>query len=252
MDTTIYAFMLTFLAGLSATLGALTILFIKKKNDLIIIVSLALSSGVMISISIIDLIPNSLKLFNSIFTPIPSTLICLIFIVIGIIISMLIDKYLPDNKDINNKSLYNVGLISMIAIILHNIPEGIATFISTEVNLKLGLNMAVAIALHNIPEGIAIAMPIYYATNKKSRGVMYSLISGLSESLGAILAYLFFSFFIKDIVMAMLLSIISGIMLHISIYELIPTSLSYKRAVVTMISILIGLILINISNILIK
>lgn len=252
MDTTIYAFILTFIAGISAAIGALIILFIKEKKDIIIIISLAFSAGVMISMSMSDLVPNSLKLFNNIFMPVPSILICLIFIVVGIIISMLIDKYLPDSNEISNKSLYNVGIISMIAIILHNIPEGIATFISTEVNIKLGLKMAIAIALHNIPEGIAIAMPIYYATGKKSRGVMYSLISGLSESLGAVLAFIFFSFFIKDVVMAILLSIISGIMLHISIYELISASLTYKRVVVTTISILTGVLITIVSHILIK
>jgi ZIP family zinc transporter len=251
MNVTIYAFVLTFLAGLSATFGALLILFVKQKNDLVVIISLSLAGGVMITLSIIDLIPSALKLLNTTFMPTPSLLMCMIFIVVGIILSMLIDKYLPDGGEFNKKHLYNIGIISMFAIMLHNIPEGIATFIATKTNFKLGLNMAIAIALHNIPEGITIAVPIYYATNKRSRAVLYTLISGLSESLGAVLAYLFLSFFLNNTIMALLLAIISGIMLHISIYELIPTSLGYKRGAAAILSMIAGSILITISHILI-
>ena len=110
----------------------------------------------------------------------------------------------------------------MIAIILHNIPEGIATFITSSTDIKLGLTLTVAIALHNIPEGISIAIPIYHSTNNKFKAVIYALISGMSEVLGSILAFILLKPIINNNIMSALYGIIAGIMIHISVYELIP------------------------------
>jgi ZIP family zinc transporter len=142
---------------------------------------------------------------------------------------MLIDKYLPseyENKD--NKSLYKIGIISMVAIVLHNIPEGIATFITSSNNITLGITLSLAIALHNIPEGISIAVPIYHSTNNKLKAIMYAFISGMSEVIGSVLAYLFLAPFINEHIMAALYAIIAGVMIHISVYELIPGA--YKES----------------------
>ena len=91
----------------------------------------------------------------------------------------------------NKENLYRVGIISMLAIILHNIPEGIATFISTTKDTSLGISLATSIAFHNIPEGISISIPIYYSTKSKTKAILYTFISALSEQIGAILTYLF-------------------------------------------------------------
>ena len=88
----------------------------------------------------------------------------------------------------------------MIAIILHNLPEGIATFVATSSDVKLGLSLAIAIAMHNIPEGISISVPIYYSTGSKKRAIFYTLVSALSEPLGALLAFIFLKNFINDTV----------------------------------------------------
>lgn len=220
-NSTLYAFILSFLAGLSTFIGALIMIICKNKDNRVVIGSLSFAAGVMICVSISDLIPNSYKLIN-INDTFFKILLCLIFIVIGIIISMLIDKYITDEKVENNNNLYKVGIISMIAIIMHNIPEGIATFITSSNNIKLGITLTLAIALHNIPEGISIFVPIYYSTNNKLKAFLYVLISGMSEVIGAILAYLFLAPFINDFIMSLLYSIIAGIMIHISVYELIP------------------------------
>ena len=158
------AFILTTLAGLSTLIGTIPI-FIKNKTNKIIISSLSFAAGVMITVSITDLIPESLNYITKTFKIIPTLLIIGIFISLGIILSMTIDKYINPNRE---GELYKVGIISMIAIILHNIPEGIITYLSTEKNIKLGISLTIAIALHNIPEGISIAVPIYYG--RKSRG----------------------------------------------------------------------------------
>ena len=194
----------------------------------------------MITVSLTDLIPESYNLLKNIYPIFPRIMYILIFIVTGIILSMMIDKYLPENNNTNNKGLYRVGIISMLAIILHNIPEGIATFMAANTNVKLGISLAIAIALHNIPEGISISIPIYYSTKSRGKALLYTFISGISEVFGALLTYLFLSNFINDRIMGFLFSIIAGIMIHISIYELIPTSLSYKNNKLTYLFILIG------------
>ena len=145
----ILPFLLCLIAGLSTLLGSLFI-FVKGNKENIIKCSLAFASGVMLSVSIFDLIPESLTMFqsiskNSIFLNI------MFFIIIGLIIPLFIDKILPNKLDQTSK-LYKLGIFTMIAIIIHNIPEGIATYISSETNIKLGITITIAIAMHNIPE----------------------------------------------------------------------------------------------------
>lgn len=238
MKTNIYSFIITSIAGFSTLLGLIPC-FIKNNNkEKIITASLSFSASVMLTISLFSLIPESLNLFICKFKLFPSTIILAIFIVLGVIFSMLIDQKIE--KVITNNSLYKLGIISVIVLIIHNIPEGITTLISSNMNKKLGLILAISIALHNIPEGISIAIPIYYSTNKISKAFFYTLISGFSELLGAILAALFLTKYINAFYLAIILSVTAGIMIHISIYELIPNALSYNKNKVTIISFIIG------------
>lgn len=240
-------FLLTTIAGLSTMIGTLLIFFSKKKSDLIIIGSLGFAAAVMMTVSFTDLIPESFSMLSLTFRTFPTIIILLIFFNIGIIISFTIDKYMPDTA---NNGLYRVGLISMFAIILHNIPEGIATFMAGNVDLRLGIALTIAIALHNIPEGISISVPIYYATGSKIKALFYTFISGLSELVGAIITYLFLKPFINDIFMGCLFAVIAGIMLHISIYELIPTSLKYKKSRISLLFFIMGVVFMIISHLL--
>lgn len=240
MNTISIAFLITTLAGLSTMLGLLPI-FIKLKNETKIIAgSLAFASGVMICISITDLVPESISMLDNNYNGITTIGLSFIFIMIGIFLSNFIENKLPSNTI--DSPLYKVGIISMVAIILHNIPEGIATFISTTKDTSLGISLAIAIAMHNIPEGISISVPIYYATKSKSRAFLYTLISGLSELVGAILTYLFLLPFITDIILGLLFSLIAGIMLHISFTEILPTSLNYNEIKITKLFFIIGMI----------
>lgn len=218
----IYAFLITTLAGLSTMLGSLIILYNGNKKN-IISKSLGFASGVMLSVSITDLIPNSLKLILNDNNSINSLVIVFISIFIGIIVSMII-RYKTKEKQASNSKLYNLGIIAMITIILHNIPEGIATYVTSDNNMKLGITLALAIALHNIPEGISISVPIYYSTNSKFKAFKYTFISGLSEVFGAIIAYVFLSSFINNTIIGVLYALIAGIMINISLNELLPES----------------------------
>lgn len=252
--STLYAFTLSFLAGISTVIGALIIFLDKNKNEKIVIGSLSFAAGVMICVSLTDLLPSSYNLILNGAKAFPKVMLTLIFMVIGIIISMLIDKYLPDQASDRKggKSLYKIGIISMVAIILHNIPEGIATFITSSNNIKLGITLTVAIALHNIPEGISIAIPIYHSTGNKLKAFLYALISGMSEVLGAILAYLILAPFVNDHIMAALYAIIAGIMIHISIYELIPGA--YKNGTLKQVLkyLIIGALVMVLSHLLME
>lgn len=248
----LYSFLLTFLAGFSTLIGTIIIFIIKKRTDKIIVSCLSFAAGVMLTVSLTDLIPESFTLINSHFFNFPAIMLCLIFFVIGIIISMLIDYFFPNELNFNlktNQKLFRVGIISMLAIIFHNIPEGIATFISSNNNLDLGITLTIAIALHNIPEGICIAVPIYYATKSRGKAFIYTLISALSEPFGALLAFLFLTPLVNDITMGVLYSIIAGIMIHIALYELLPTSLRYKKYFFTIIFFTIGSLIMIINHI---
>lgn len=246
MNPTLLSFLLTLIAGLSTLIGSIVIFLNKKNKDKIIISSLSFASSVMLFISLTDLIPESYNMFKNLFKLIPLIIIILININIGIILSFYIKKYIPEN---NNDNLYKVGLISMLAIIMHNIPEGMATFMASNTNISLGISLTIAIALHNIPEGISIAVPIYYSTNSKLKAILYTLISGLSEVFGAIITYLFLKPFINDYMMGILFSVIAGIMMHISVFELLPTSLNYKNKKLTKVSFILGILFVLFSRI---
>ena len=184
MNNIVFSFIITFIAGFSTLLGFL--LVFKKKNKNIIISSLAFAAGIMLTVSLIDLLPESFKLLITTNSPFKTILISFVFVLIGMIISSIINKYIKvDNK------LFEVGILSMIVIILHNIPEGIITFVTATSDMKLGIILAIAITLHNIPEGITISVPIYYATNSKIKAFLYTFISALSEPVGAFITYLF-------------------------------------------------------------
>ena len=219
-----YSFLLTTIAGLSTLFGTIPIFLKIKNEDKLIASACAFASGVMLSISIFDLIPESLKYLkiNNLF----SSIMIVIFITIGIVFSFIIDKTVDR---INSNNLFKVGILSMIVIILHNIPEGIITFIVSNKNIVLGISICVSIAIHNIPEGISIAIPIYYSTKSKIKAIFYTFVSALSELFGAIITYLFLSKYINNTIIGIILDITAGIMIQISINKLLPTGNSYNK-----------------------
>ncbi len=224
MTNTVQAFILTTLAGFSTMIGALFIFF--KKKDTLVMKALAFAAGVMITVSLTDLIPEGQSLLKAHVNSWTVIFITFLFLLIGILISISINHYLPESSK-NNSKLYRVGIISMLAIIIHNIPEGIATFITSSHNLSLGISLSIAIALHNIPEGISISIPIFYASKSRKKAIFYTFISGMSELFGALLAFFLLGSIITESIMGMIYITIAGIMIHISLNELLPTSLNY-------------------------
>ena len=237
------AFLLSSLAGLSTLLGTFIIFFSKKKTNNFLVGGIAFAAGVMFFLSIFDLVPESIIFLRNTYKIIPSLLISLIALSFGVCLSIVIDKLFPST--FNQQSLYKLGLITMIGIIIHNIPEGIATFITTSENIKLGISITIAIAMHNIPEGISIALPIYYHTKSKKKAFLYTFICAISEPFGAIIAYLFLK--PTHLTLGIIYAIIAGIMIHISMYELFPTAIKYKKYKIIYLFYTLGLILVLIN-----
>lgn len=235
-----YGIIVSSIAGISTLVGYLFI-YIKADKNKVISKSLSFASGVMLTLSLVDLIPTSinyLKMDNR------SLLYTLLFFFIGIILCLIINTKIKDND-----VLYKTGIISMIGIMIHNIPEGIVTYILSTVDMKLGFIFAIAIILHNIPEGISISVPIYYSKKSKKKAFLYTMISGLSEPLGALLSMIFLYKYISNFLIAILFSLIAGLMSYISIFELMKTSFKYDK---NKIYILYGSFFILIVEILLK
>lgn len=255
-NSAVFALCLSFLAGISTVLGAIIAFISKKKSDKAITFALGFSAGVMICVSFTDLFPYAEEALINYYGKFYGVLLTLFYMVTGMIFAMLIDKFIPHEShfiDVNNKKhsrLFRVGLVSMIAITLHNFPEGIATFISSYQNVKLGVSITIAIAMHNIPEGIAVAMPIYYATGSKIKAFKYTLYSGLSEPLGAILAFFVLKPFINEFLLGLIFAFVMGIMLYISFEELIPSSREYGYNNLSLYSIFLGICIMPLTHVL--
>lgn len=232
-DDAVRALILSFGAGLSTLLGAFIIFFTNKKNEKLITISLGFAAGIMISVSFTDLLPNANDLLIQFAGQRTGTVLSVAFLITGLLLAASLDKFVPHQEydkthgEKPHHDLFRVGFVSMLAIGLHNFPEGIATFMAGYENMSLGVSIAIAIALHNIPEGIAVAMPVYFATGDKGKAFKYTLISGLAEPLGALLAFLLLRPLINDVILGGIFAVISGIMLYISIEELIPSSRQY-------------------------
>ncbi|MCI6693944.1 MAG: zinc transporter ZupT [Clostridium sp.] len=244
---------LSLLAGLSTIIGAFILFFSKKQNKKLLTFALSFSAGVMITVSFTDLFASAEETLRKYHGNLQGVFLSLFFLISGAFIALLIDKFIPDKPKTYYNSppdkLYRVGFVSMIALMIHNFPEGIATFVSGYESTSLGISIAIAIALHNIPEGISIAMPIYYSTNSKAKAFKYTLYSGLAEPIGAIIAFLFLRPYINEIILAITFALVAGIMLYISFSELIPAAREYKYHRTYLCSIFLGILTIILSHI---
>lgn len=257
------AFCLTMLAGLTTAIGG-AIAFVTKKDNLkALSVGLGFSAGVMIFISLFDIIPGSENLLKANFPHMYQWLVFGGFIV-GLVISVLIDYFLPDHVDTeellnpdnpdyadhNFYKLKRAGFLTAIAICIHNFPEGMATFLTTTQDITLGLSVAFAIAIHNIPEGIAVALPIYHVTGKKRYAMLYAALSGITEPIGAVVGMFIFGLFVPQILVGVLMAAVAGIMTYISFDTLLPLAKEYGNWHLSIVGIMSGIIFIWLSLIL--
>lgn len=240
----INALILSSLAGLSTVLGSLLPFYKIKNREGSLSFFLAFNSGVLISISIFDLLLESFKNLINHYYLINIIEIYIINLIIGIIIYKITTKLspLPEN------SLYRVGIVSTICLIMHNLPEGIITFFTTYNDLNDGIKIMIAIAMHNLPEGLMISLPIYYATKSLKRGVKYSLIAALAEPVGGLVTYILLNSYINDLNISFIMIIVSGLMITLSIDNYIE-SIKYNNIKLSNIGLIIGILLVIIMSI---
>ena len=254
------AMLMTLFAGLTTAVGGAIAFMVKKDNLRALSVGLGFSAGVMIFLSFTDIIPEASELLSVNFPNMYEWLVFLGFIT-GIVVAILIDYFLPDHVDpdeladpdapcLHHHKIKRAGLLTAIAICVHNFPEGMATFLTTTQNLTLGISVGLAIAIHNIPEGIAVALPIYHVTGKKRYAMLYAALSGITEPIGALIGMVLFSLFLPQILVGILLSAVAGIMIYLSFDTLLPLSREYGNWHLSMIGIVTGILFIWTSLIL--
>lgn len=273
MELIILGLLLSLIAGLCTSIGSFIAFFMKKPSPKFISFIMGFSAGVMILISFVELLPESIETIGF--------EMGLLFFFIGMIIMFIIDvvvsheyefedsiqilinangqskphlhyghrhrhrhQHRGEKKEVN---LAKTSIFIFLGVFIHNFPEGMATFIGTLTEVKLGVVLTIAIALHNIPEGIAVAVPIYACTLDKKKAFKWSFISGMSEPLGALVTWLILFPFINDYVLSAMLGAVAGIMIYISLDELLPMSRSLAKEHYSIIGIITGMFIMSLS-----
>lgn len=268
------AFSLTLFAGMATGIGSAIAFFASKTNYRFLSVATGFSAGVMLYVAFVEIFyKGEVALIEAYGDKTGAWINCLSFFG-GILIIGLIDNLIPsaenphethsekeyaplhdpyaeipdfshmeenhehhtsgDHK--HTRKLMRMGLFTALAIAIHNLPEGLATFLAALEDPSLGIPIAIAIALHNIPEGISVSVPIFYATGNRKKAFFYSFLSGMAEPVGALIAYFFIRLFlgtgdgaIPPQIMGILFGGVAGIMVYISLDELLPTSRAYGK-----------------------
>jgi zinc transporter, ZIP family len=233
------AFLLTSLAGLATGIGSALALLARRTNTRFLSAALGFSAGVMIYVSFVEILADARTSLAAELGRRPGAWVTVLAFFGGMGLNALIDRLVPAVENPHevhrveemhrrpDAHLMRMGLLSALAIGLHNFPEGIATFVAALDHPKLGASIATAVALHNIPEGIAVAVPVFYATGSRVRAFSWSFLSGLAEPLGALVAWLLLSGLIDGALRGVLFAAVAGVMVFISFDELLPTAREY-------------------------
>jgi zinc transporter, ZIP family len=244
-QTVLFAFGLTLFAGLSTGIGSLLTLLTRRTNKRFMAVSLGFSAGFMIYVAMIDMFDLAKDMLTAELGKVQGSWLTVAAFFGGILLIAVIDRLVPTvenphelrqiedmaacDTDGSGKphALMRLGFMTALAIAIHNFPEGLATFASALHSLNLGIAIAIAIAIHNIPEGIAVAIPIYCATGSRRKAFLWSLLSGLSEPLGALIGFAILSSLASSLMLGLLYALVAGIMVFISLDELLPSAREY-------------------------
>ncbi|MFA6617636.1 MAG: zinc transporter ZupT [Candidatus Neomarinimicrobiota bacterium] len=244
-NNVLFALSLTLFAGLSTGIGSLMAFTSKKFNPDFLSAALGFSAGVMIYVSFVEIFPKAREALSESLGAKPGYFWTVVAFFSGVALIAIIDKLVPSSENpheiknieasnveeqaANDKKLLRMGVFSALAIAVHNFPEGLATFMAALSDPTLGISIAVAIAIHNIPEGVAVSVPIYYATKSRKKAFWFSFLSGLAEPVGALVGYFILRPFINDTTFGIIFAGVAGIMVYISLDELLPTAEEYGR-----------------------
>ncbi len=239
----LFALGLTMFAGLSTGIGSVMAFFTKTTNTKFLSTALGFSAGVMIYVSFTEILGKAFQLLSESHGESTGSWYAVLSFFGGIAIIAIIDSLVPtfenpheirkvedirlNNNEGQKSGLMRMGLFMALAITMHNFPEGLATFAAAMHDPNLGIPIAVAVAIHNIPEGIAVSVPIYYATGNKRKAFLLSFASGLAEPVGGLIGYLFLATVFNESILGILFGGVAGIMVFISVDELLPTAREY-------------------------
>jgi len=241
-SSVLFAFSLTLFAGLSTGIGSALSLLTRRTSTKFLSVALGFSAGVMIYVSFVEIFVKAKGALVAALGVRGGSWAAVGGFFFGILVIALIDKLIPSGEnphdvhtveemdgkgEVHTTRLMRMGVFTALAIAIHNFPEGLATFTAALSDPKLGVPIAFAIAIHNIPEGIAVAVPIFYATGSRRKAFNLSFLSGLSEPVGALIGYLILFRFFNDSVFGFIFASVAGIMVYISLDELLPSAREY-------------------------
>ena len=252
----LFPLLLTLGAGLATGIGSAIAFFAKRTNKRVLSFSLGLSPGVMIYVSFVELFQQANITLSTAWGSPTGPLVTVVSFFGGILLIGIIDRLVPSVENPHeahlveemeqrprNPKLMRMGVLTALAIGIHNFPEGMATFTAAVDDTALGVAIAVAIAIHNIPEGIAVSIPVFYATGDRAKAFRLSLFSGMAEPAGALLAYLVLMPFMSPTLMGCILAGVAGIMVFISIDELLPAAREYGEAHTSIYGVVAGMAL---------
>lgn len=270
------AFGLTLFAGLSTSIGSVIAFTAKRTDYRFLSVATGFSAGVMLYVSFVEIFFKGIHALVPRFGEVGAHWVNTASFFGGMLLIGLIDHFIPaaenphevhpeketrilhkDHPPARNR-LMRMGLFTALAIGIHNFPEGLATFLAALEDPSLGVAIAIAIALHNIPEGISVSVPIFYATGSRRKAFLYSSLSGLAEPVGAILAYGAIRLVmggdgaIPSEVLGILFGGVAGIMVYISLDELLPTSRAYGKGHDSLYGLVAGMLTMALSLLLMK
>lgn len=241
MENVMLAFLLTLVAGLSTGVGSLIAFFSKKTNKKFLSVSLGFSAGVMIYVSLVEIFQKAkISLSGELGERMGAWATVFAFFG-GIFLIALIDKLIPEDENPHeaktvladseenkeSRHLLRMGAFTALAIAIHNLPEGLATFVSAMQDPGIAIPIVAAIAIHNVPEGIAVSVPIYQATGSRKKAFLYSFLSGFAEPVGALVGWLLLMPIMNDVIYGVIFAGVAGIMIFISVDELLPAAREY-------------------------
>ena len=260
-ENVILAFALTAFAGLATGIGSAIAFFAKRTDKTFLSMALGFSAGVMIYVSLIEIFVKAQAALVEVHGKIAGSWLTVGAFFGGIFIIALIDRAVPSYENpheahaieemqtpvVQNNRLKRMGLLTALAIGIHNFPEGLATFFSALSEPALGIAIATAIAIHNIPEGISVSVPIYFATGSKKKAFWFSFLSGVSEPTGALIGYTILRPFFSQTVFGLLFAAVAGIMVFISLDELLPTAKEYGKGHVAIYGLISGMAVMALS-----
>ena len=261
MREILFAFSLTLIAGLSTGIGSIIAFFAKKTNKRFLAISLGFSAGVMIYVSLVEIFTKAKDSLTNALGDKPGAWVTVIAFFGGIFLIALIDRLIPadenphemknviaDNADVVKKErLIRMGLFTALAMAIHNFPEGMATFVSAYTEPTIAIPIVAAIAIHNIPEGIAVSVPIYQATGSKKKAFLYSFLSGLAEPVGALIGFLILLPIMNDAIFGIIFAAVAGIMVFISVDELLPSAREYGEHHLSIYGLIAGMAVMAVS-----